>query len=207
MKRALERNERGEAHVIPIILRPVYWQIAGLDKLQALPTDAKPVRSWIDQDEAFFNVAEGIRQVIRSWKSRDESGADSNAVHQEEEEVSLEEQKQPSSAIAPEIALQKEVLRAADQESRSDKLSLSDDLDALYRAGALAQSQGDLERAIFLWQQILSENENFSEGMLSLQVQKLQKRLPSFRVERLRKQAKEERKAGLVQQEVSTLKA
>lgn len=26
MQRALERHERGEARVIPIILRPVYWQ-------------------------------------------------------------------------------------------------------------------------------------------------------------------------------------
>src|SRR6266699_2879928 len=42
MQRALERDQRGEAHVIPIILRPVYWQDV-LGTLQALPTDAKPV--------------------------------------------------------------------------------------------------------------------------------------------------------------------
>src|SRR5947209_2994948 len=66
MKRALERHERGEARVIPIILRPVYWQGEPLGKLQALPTDAKPVMSsnWHYQDEAFFNVIEGIRKVV-----------------------------------------------------------------------------------------------------------------------------------------------
>jgi hypothetical protein len=65
MKRALERHDRGEARVIPIILRPVYWQGA-LGKLQALPTDAKPVtdRDWYDKDTAFFNVVEGIRTVL-----------------------------------------------------------------------------------------------------------------------------------------------
>ena len=63
MKRALERHQRGEARVIPIIVRPVYWQ-GILGKLQALPTDAKPVRSWSDVDEAFFDVTEGIRQVV-----------------------------------------------------------------------------------------------------------------------------------------------
>ena len=64
MQQAIERHERGEAHVIPIILRPVYWQDV-LGKLQALPTDAIPVVSsgWLYQDEAFYNVTEGIRKV------------------------------------------------------------------------------------------------------------------------------------------------
>src|SRR5436190_10191250 len=66
MQRALERDERGEAHVIPIILRPVYWQGA-LGNLQALPTDAKPIMSssWQYQDEAFFNVVQALRKVIQ----------------------------------------------------------------------------------------------------------------------------------------------
>lgn len=65
MKLALERHQRGDARVIPIILRPVYWQGA-LGKIQALPTNAKPVidRYWHSMDEAFFDVAEGIRKAI-----------------------------------------------------------------------------------------------------------------------------------------------
>src|SRR5439155_15124811 len=38
LKRAIERHERGEARVIPIILRRVLWKVAPLNKLQALPT-------------------------------------------------------------------------------------------------------------------------------------------------------------------------
>ena len=64
MKRALELHKQGNAHVIPIILRPVHWQEKPLNTLQALPTDARPVKSWPDLDEAFFNVADGIRKVI-----------------------------------------------------------------------------------------------------------------------------------------------
>jgi hypothetical protein len=41
MKRALERHERGEATVIPIILRPCDWHSAPFGKLLALPTDGK----------------------------------------------------------------------------------------------------------------------------------------------------------------------
>jgi len=67
MQRALERAQRGEARVIPIILRPVYWQ-GVLGTLQALPTDAKPVMSssWQYEDEAFYNVTEGIRKVVEA---------------------------------------------------------------------------------------------------------------------------------------------
>jgi tetratricopeptide (TPR) repeat protein len=67
MKQALERHERGEARVIPVILRPVYWYGEPLGKLQALPTDGKPVisSSWHNKDEAFFDVAEGIYRAIK----------------------------------------------------------------------------------------------------------------------------------------------
>jgi TIR domain len=63
LKRALERHERGEARVIPVILRPCDWHSAPFGKLQALPKDAKPVKSWADPDEAFTDVALGIRRA------------------------------------------------------------------------------------------------------------------------------------------------
>lgn len=66
MRRAIERHKRNEARVIPIILRPIYWQGAPFGKLQALPADAKPIvsSSWHDQDEALYDVTEGIHRVI-----------------------------------------------------------------------------------------------------------------------------------------------
>ncbi|MEO7306763.1 MAG: hypothetical protein ABIR78_09000 [Ferruginibacter sp.] len=33
-------------------------------KLQALPTEAKPVSSFADKDEAYTDVAKGIRKVV-----------------------------------------------------------------------------------------------------------------------------------------------
>ncbi len=65
MTRALERHERREARVIPIILRPCDWQTAEFSKLQALPQDAKPITTWANRDEAFLNVALGIRRVVQ----------------------------------------------------------------------------------------------------------------------------------------------
>jgi hypothetical protein len=63
LQRAMARHEAGEARVIPIILRPVDWQSASFGKLQALPKDGRPVTSWPNQDEAWLDVARGIRAV------------------------------------------------------------------------------------------------------------------------------------------------
>lgn len=62
VKRSMERHEAGEARVIPVILRPCDWPSAWT-RLQALPTDARPVTSWEDQDEAFVDIVKGIRRV------------------------------------------------------------------------------------------------------------------------------------------------
>jgi len=64
---ALARHERGEVHVVPIILRPVFWREGSLGKLQALPIDGKPLIStnWSNIDEAFLNVVESIDKIIR----------------------------------------------------------------------------------------------------------------------------------------------
>lgn len=63
MKRAMELHKAGRARVIPIILRPVDWSSAPFAKLQALPKDAKPVTSWANRDEAFYDISLGIRRV------------------------------------------------------------------------------------------------------------------------------------------------
>lgn len=64
LKRAMERHELREAHVVPIILKPVDWSGAPFGKLQALPKNAKPITTWQDRDEAFLNVAQGVRRTV-----------------------------------------------------------------------------------------------------------------------------------------------
>jgi len=63
-KLALDRHARGEAVVIPVILRPTDWTGAPFAKLQALPRDGKAVTLWANQDEAFALISRGIRQAI-----------------------------------------------------------------------------------------------------------------------------------------------
>lgn len=69
MKRALERHESGEVHVIPIILRPLDLEGAPFSKLQMLPSEGRPITSWLNRDEAFSDVAKGIRKVVKELTS------------------------------------------------------------------------------------------------------------------------------------------
>jgi hypothetical protein len=65
LKRALERHETGEATVVPVILRPCDWRpSAPFAKLQALPKDALPVTRWADPEDAWVDIAQGIRKLI-----------------------------------------------------------------------------------------------------------------------------------------------
>jgi hypothetical protein len=64
MQHALERHRKGEARIIPIILRPVDWRLTPLGELQALPRGGKPITRWPDRDEALEAVAKGIREVV-----------------------------------------------------------------------------------------------------------------------------------------------
>ena len=66
LKRALERHRRGEARVIPVILRPSEWERSVFAKLQALPEGGKPITKWPDRDEALMSVAQGIRKVAEA---------------------------------------------------------------------------------------------------------------------------------------------
>lgn len=60
---AIERHNNGEACVIPILLRSVDWSGTPFAKLQSLPKNTEPITSWTNQDDAFANVAQGIRSA------------------------------------------------------------------------------------------------------------------------------------------------
>ncbi|EYF03180.1 ATPase involved in DNA repair [Chondromyces apiculatus DSM 436] len=64
MRRAIQRHERGEARVIPVILDACDWEPAPFGKLRPLPENRKPVTLWPNQSEAFADIAKGIRKQV-----------------------------------------------------------------------------------------------------------------------------------------------
>lgn len=63
-KTAIEKHQRGEAVLIPVIVRPSDWTHSPFGTFQSLPKDALAVTKWDDEDEAWLNVIQGIRKTI-----------------------------------------------------------------------------------------------------------------------------------------------
>jgi hypothetical protein len=70
MKRALERHQRREARVIPVILRPCDWHDLPFGKLLATPTDGRPITKWTNIDEAFQDVVSAIKEALKPLEQR-----------------------------------------------------------------------------------------------------------------------------------------
>lgn len=66
MTRAMERHRKGEARVIPVILRTCDWHETPFGKLMATPTDGKPIKKYADLDDAFLIVVQSIKQAAKS---------------------------------------------------------------------------------------------------------------------------------------------
>lgn len=64
LRTALERHEKGDLTLIPIILRPCQWRRTLLGKLKAAPEDGKAVTEWSNEDSAFSNIVEGLFKII-----------------------------------------------------------------------------------------------------------------------------------------------
>jgi hypothetical protein len=73
MSRALGRRSSG-AQVVPLLVRPVAEHGAPWENLQALPMNRKPVIAWPSADEAWFDVATGLRSLI-ALRSADRKAA------------------------------------------------------------------------------------------------------------------------------------
>jgi len=69
LSRAIQRCKANEAIIIPILLRPCDWEELPFNKYQVLPKNQHPIssRHWHNQDEAFLEVARGIREIVQQF--------------------------------------------------------------------------------------------------------------------------------------------
>ncbi len=75
LAQALQRQQARQCEVVPILVRAIDIDPADADdlpflKLQALPPDLKPVTSWANRDEAWTQVAKGLRATVTLIRSR-----------------------------------------------------------------------------------------------------------------------------------------
>ncbi|MFM8488676.1 MAG: TIR domain-containing protein, partial [Bacteroidota bacterium] len=64
IERAMKRHEAREAKVVPIFIRPCDTVGLPFQAIQGLPRDAKPVSTFPDRDEAYLQIAKGIRSLL-----------------------------------------------------------------------------------------------------------------------------------------------
>jgi hypothetical protein len=69
IQRAMQRHEEKSAVVIPVLLRPCDTEKADFMTLQGLPKNFKPVTTWLNPDEAFTDIAKGIRAVAEAIRT------------------------------------------------------------------------------------------------------------------------------------------
>ena len=70
LRRAIERHDRNDAVVIPIFVRACDFSGAAFEKLQSLPSERKAISSWDNADEAYTDVAKGIRRAVIALRDR-----------------------------------------------------------------------------------------------------------------------------------------
>jgi len=87
---AMKRHEAGEASVVPILLRPVVgWKNLPFAKLQIYPSGAKPITQWSNEDDAFFDVGEGMQVAVKQLLQKREQKRQEQ--EQEQQRIRAEE--------------------------------------------------------------------------------------------------------------------
>lgn len=85
LKTAMEARLAGQIEVVPIIVRPCDWKNSGIEHIQALPKDGKPIATWTLEDDAWLDVITQLRtaidhQTVSEDLGRDDQGEEENEI-------------------------------------------------------------------------------------------------------------------------------
>ena len=64
--RALELYELGRVTIVPVIAEPCDWKSSPFQQFVALPKDGKPISEWINPNNAFLDIVNGLRRVVEA---------------------------------------------------------------------------------------------------------------------------------------------
>jgi hypothetical protein len=70
MPQALEKQKRGEATVIPILLKWVDWKNTPFYPLQIIPRDEKPIEGRSNPNKILEEVVEDIQKVVETLRRK-----------------------------------------------------------------------------------------------------------------------------------------
>lgn len=61
---AVSRAKEGKTCVLPVLLRPCIWGERDIANLVPLPTNGRFITQWSNQDEAWTNVVQGVKEAL-----------------------------------------------------------------------------------------------------------------------------------------------
>lgn len=70
MTNAMERHRRGEAVVIPVILRECAWHQLPFGSIMAATIDGKPITKFASHDEGYVQVFDAVSRAIASMEAK-----------------------------------------------------------------------------------------------------------------------------------------
>lgn len=71
IKRALDRSDRNELTIIPIIVRPCDFSSLYISRFHSLPKNTNPIVKWTDREEAYLDVIESLKVLLNIMKPSD----------------------------------------------------------------------------------------------------------------------------------------
>lgn len=132
LQAALQRHRDGEATLIPIIVRRCDWyEHFGIGKFQALPKEARPIKS-VDvsiREEIYYEVAQGIKTVAQEMKVKIDRDAERLAAEIALAASAAEAQRAKEAAAeqAKEAAKQDEEVAATRKAAENKRQQLKDE--------------------------------------------------------------------------------
>jgi len=66
VEQAFNRLKNKALRIVPVLVKPCLWDQSRFSELQIIPRDAKPITSAASADDAFFMVAEEIKNMVNA---------------------------------------------------------------------------------------------------------------------------------------------
>lgn len=79
MKRAIERAEAGDAHILPVIAEVCDWKASPLGQIKAVPNDGKALSKYANPNDGFMEVVDEIRKIMASRANKKPSPTPANS--------------------------------------------------------------------------------------------------------------------------------
>ncbi len=71
----LDRGKKGEATIVPILIRPVFFHGSELSSFKGFPKSGKPISNWENKDDAWISVVGGLVEIIEKKQNEISSTA------------------------------------------------------------------------------------------------------------------------------------